>query len=131
MCATLPCPARPLPWSRSSPQLTGLPDTPYGPVLSGLFLVGHPLRELYNKVCAALDAASRKVVDPIQAFVVNQAAPIAGGLAAFWLAARDLPLRLGKGVAGAVAYFLVGAWQRRPQGAQASPGAVAVTEAMQ
>ena len=123
VCNTLPWP---LDWSRSAPQLTDLPDTPYVPVLAGIFLVGHPLRELFNKCCAALDAASRKVVGPIQTFIVDQAAPIAGGLTAFWIVARDWSLRLGRGVVGGVAHCLVAAWQRRPQGAQASPAAEAM-----
>ncbi|PNW76821.1 hypothetical protein CHLRE_11g477733v5 [Chlamydomonas reinhardtii] len=64
-------------------------------IILGIFLVGHPLRELFNKCCAALDAASRKVVGPIQTFIVDQAAPIAGGLTAFWIVARDWSPLLG------------------------------------
>lgn len=113
-------------WSRSAPQLTGLPDTPYSVLaggltggLTGAILVGYPIRELYNKVCAALDAVARQAVDPIRAAINAHAAAIAGVLTTSWLVARDWPLRLCNGVAGGVAYCLVAARQRRLQGAAA------------
>ncbi|PNW85214.1 hypothetical protein CHLRE_03g176450v5 [Chlamydomonas reinhardtii] len=87
--------------------------------LTGAILVGYPIRELYNKVCAALDAVARQAVDPIRAAINAHAAAIAGVLTTSWLVARDWPLRLCNGVAGGVAYCLVAARQRRLQGAAA------------
>ncbi|KAG2435180.1 hypothetical protein HXX76_007263 [Chlamydomonas incerta] len=100
-------------------------------IIFGLFLVGYPLRELYKKCSAALDAAAHKVVDPIHAFFVGQAAPISGGVVASWVMAKDWPLRLGKAVAGGVVHCLIAFGQQCLQGgAQAAPAAVAVAEPM-
>jgi hypothetical protein len=114
----------------STRAVSSLTTLSYVPFLAGGLLVGYPVRVLYVKFCAALDAVARKVGHPVQAFIVDQAAPILGGISAFWGVAKDWRLRLAKGVAGGVAHFLVAVWRwRPPQGAQASPAAVAEAEA--